>query len=87
MRLLVIRKAHFSQSPKPMSRLCHCRPFVRSPQQQQVIAAYENAMNEMTVQIIAMLTPRQKLHLTKEIASINDDFKKLNAATEAISSK
>ena len=59
----------------------------RTPQQQQVIAAYENAMNEMTVQIIAMLTPRQKLHLTKEIASINDDFKKLNAATEAISSK
>ncbi len=59
----------------------------RSPQQQQVIDAYENAMNEMTVQIIPMLTARQKRHLTEEIASIVDDFKKLNTAAEAASAQ
>ena len=58
-----------------------------TPQQQQTITAYESAMNEMTVQIIALLTARQKRHLTEKIASINDDFKKLNAAAEAASAK
>jgi hypothetical protein len=58
-----------------------------TPQQQQTITAYESAMNEMTVQIVAMMTARQKHHLTEEIASINDDFKKLNAAAEAASPK
>lgn len=55
----------------------------RTPQQQQVIAAYESAMNEMTVQIIAMLTARQKRHLTEEITSYIDDFKKLNTEETA----
>lgn len=59
----------------------------RTPQQQQVIDAYENAMNEMTVQIIAMLTARQKRHLTEEITSIVDDFKKLNTAAEEASTQ
>ena len=59
----------------------------RTPQQQQVIDAYENAMNDMTVQIIAMLTARQKRHLTEEIASLVDDFKKLNTADEEASTQ
>jgi len=58
-----------------------------SPQQQQAIVAYESAMNEMTVQIVAMLTARQKHRLNERIASIIDDFKKLNAAAEAESAK
>jgi hypothetical protein len=59
----------------------------RTPQQQQAIDAYESAMNEMTVQIVAILTTRQKHHLTEKIASIIDDFKKLNSAAEAASPK
>ena len=59
----------------------------RTPQQQQAIAAYESAMNEMTVQIVAMQTARQKHYLTEKIASIIDDFKKLNSAAEAASAK
>lgn len=59
----------------------------RTPQQQQVIDAYENAMNEMTVQIVAMLTARQKRHLSEAITSIVDNFKKLNAAAEEASTQ
>ena len=59
----------------------------RTAQQQQVIAAYESAMNEMTVQIVALLTERQKRHLTEGVASLNDDFKKLNAEAEAANYK
>lgn len=58
------------------------RELSRTPQQQQAIAAYESAMNEMTVRIIALLTVRQKQHLTEEMTSYIDDFRKLNAAAE-----
>ena len=54
----------------------------RTPQQQQAIAAYEGAMNEMTVRIVQLLTARQKRHLTEEITSYIDDFRKLNSAAE-----
>jgi len=54
----------------------------RTPQQQQIIAAYEDAMGDMTIQIAASLTTRQKQHLSDEIASYIDDFSKLNLATE-----
>lgn len=50
----------------------------RSPQQQQTIAAYESAMNEMTAQIFELLTARQKHHLSEKIVSFIDDFQKLN---------
>ena len=49
----------------------------RSPQQQQAIAAYESAMNEMTVQIFGLLTTRQKQHMSEKIVSYIDDFQKL----------
>ena len=49
----------------------------RSPQQQQAIAAYESAMNEMTVQIFELLTTRQKNYLSEKIVSYIDDFQKL----------
>ena len=54
----------------------------RTPQQQQAIAAYESDMNEMTVRIAGLLTPRQKRHLTDRIISYIDDFRKLNAEAE-----
>ncbi len=50
----------------------------RSPQQQQAIAAYESAMNEMTVQIFGLLTMRQKQHLSEKIMSYIEDFQKLS---------
>jgi hypothetical protein len=59
----------------------------RTPQQQQAIAAYEDAMNEMTVRIAATLTTRQKQHLSEEIASYIDDFRKLNSKVETASIK
>ncbi len=49
----------------------------RSPQQQQAIAAYESAMNEMTARIFELLTIQQKNHLSKKISSYIDDFQKL----------
>ena len=49
----------------------------RSPQQQQAIAAYESAMNEMTVQIFELLTTRQKNHLSEKIESYIEDFQQL----------
>ena len=57
----------------------------RTPQQQQAIADYEDAMNEMTVRIAATLTTRQKHHLSDEIASYIDDFRKLNSKVETAS--
>jgi hypothetical protein len=51
----------------------------RTLQQQQAIAAYESAMNEMTVRIVELLTARQKHHLTEELTSYIDDFRKLNS--------
>jgi phage FluMu protein gp41 len=51
----------------------------RTPQQQQSIAAYESAMNEMTARILALLTSRQKQRLTEKITSYIEDFQKLNA--------
>jgi len=59
----------------------------RTPQQQQAIAAYESAMNEMTVRIVELLTTRQKHHLTEEIASYIDDFRKLSSKAETASVK
>lgn len=50
----------------------------RSPQQQQAIAAYESAMNEMTVQIFELLTASQKQHLSDKIASYINDFQQLS---------
>lgn len=52
----------------------------RTPQQQQAIAAYEGAMNEMTAQIFALLTPRQKQHLSKKLLSYIADFQQLHLA-------
>lgn len=52
----------------------------RTPQQQQAIAAYESAMNEMTAQIFGLLTPRQKQHLRKKLLSYIADFQQLHAA-------
>lgn len=49
----------------------------RSPQQQQAIAAYESAMNEMTARIFELLTINQKNHLSKKISSYIEDFQKL----------
>ena len=49
----------------------------RSPQQQQAIVAYENAMNEMIVRIFELLTAQQKDYLSKKISSYIDDFQKL----------
>ncbi|MBI5890817.1 MAG: hypothetical protein HZB47_09090 [Nitrosomonadales bacterium] len=57
--------------------------ITRTPLQQQSIAAYENAMNEMTVRIFELLTARQKQHLGEKIVSYIDDFRKLNSGTEA----
>jgi hypothetical protein len=54
----------------------------RTAQQQQAVAAYENAMNEMTVRIAGLLTARQKHHLTEEITAYIDDFRKLNSVAE-----
>lgn len=54
----------------------------RTPQQQQAIAAYERAMNEMTAQIFALLTPRQKQHLNKKLLSYITDFQQLHAAAD-----
>ena len=59
----------------------------RTQQQQQAIDAYEDAMNEMTVRIAATLTTRQKQHLSEEIASYIDDFRKLNSKVETASIK
>jgi hypothetical protein len=59
----------------------------RTPQQQQAITAYESAMNEMTLRIAATLTTRQKQHLSEEIASYIDDFRKLNSKVETASIK
>ena len=50
----------------------------RSPQQQQAIAAYESAMNEMTVQIFELLTTHQKNHLSEKIVSYIEDFQQLS---------
>jgi hypothetical protein len=54
----------------------------RTPQQQQNIAAYENAMYEMTAQIFKTLTTRQKLHLNESIAAYIDEFTKLNMGVD-----
>ncbi len=58
----------------------------RTPQQQQAIAAYESAMNEMTVRIFELLTARQKHYLSKTIVSYINDFQKLNSVVETASS-
>ncbi len=55
----------------------------RTPQQQQAIAAYESAMNEMTARIVGLLTVRQKHHLSEKIASYLDDFRGLTTAARA----
>jgi hypothetical protein len=55
----------------------------RTPQQQQSIAAYESAMNEMTARIFELLTSSQKQRLTEKITSYIEDFSKLNSAVEA----
>ncbi len=57
----------------------------RTPQQQQSIAAYESAMNEMTARILELLTTQQKQHLTAKITSYIEDFSKLNSAVETAS--
>lgn len=54
----------------------------RTQQQQQGIAAYESAMNEMTARIFELLSSRQKQHLTATITSYIQEFEKLNAASE-----
>jgi len=54
----------------------------RSAQQQQAIAAYERAMNEMAARIFGLLTTRQKHHLSEKITSYIVDFQKLNSALE-----
>ena len=54
----------------------------RSAQQQQAIAAYESAMNEMAARIFGLLTTRQKHHLSEKITSYIVDFQKLNSALE-----
>ncbi len=51
----------------------------RTPQQQQAIQSYENAMDEMTARIYELLTDRQKTHLSKEILTYIEDFQHLNA--------
>lgn len=51
----------------------------RTPQQQQAIQSYENAMDEMTVRIYEQLTDRQKSHLRNEILSYIEDLQHLNA--------
>lgn len=53
-----------------------------SPQEQQVIEAYDRAMSEMIVRIFAMLTTPQKNHLRKKIADYIDDFQRLHSVTE-----
>jgi hypothetical protein len=59
----------------------------RTPQQQHAISAYEDAMNDMTVRIAATLTTRQKHHLSDEIASYIDDFRRLNSKIETTREK
>ena len=59
----------------------------RTPEQQQIVAAYENAMNEMTVRLDQLLTARQRHHLSEEITSYIQEFRKLNAKAEAVTIK
>ena len=54
-----------------------------SPQEQQAIDTYDNAMNEMITRIFELLTADQKDHLRKKISGYIDDFQKLHSATEA----
>lgn len=55
----------------------------RSAQQQQVISAYESAMNEMTAKIFGLLTARQKHQLSRMISSYIDDFQEINSVDAA----
>lgn len=54
----------------------------RTPPQQQSIAAYENAMYEMTAQIFKTLTARQRLHLNEGIETYIDEFRKLSMGVD-----
>lgn len=54
---------------------------IRTPQQQQVIQAYENGMIELTVRIYELLTARQKDHLRNKIASYVENFQGVSAKT------
>lgn len=58
-----------------------------TPQQQQAITAYEDAMNEMTIRLVALLTTRQRQYLTDEIATYIDGFRKLGSKLETTSVK
>jgi len=55
----------------------------RSPQHQQAITAYDNAMNEMIAQIHGMLKPHQKRHLSEMLKIYIDDFERLYTDIEA----
>ncbi len=50
----------------------------RTPQQQQAIQSYENAMDGMTAQIYNLLTDRQKAHLREKIATYIGDLQYLS---------
>lgn len=54
----------------------------RSAQQQQAIAAYENAMNGMTVRIFELLSVRQKQRLSEKVAGYIGDFQQLAAQND-----
>ncbi len=54
-----------------------------SSQEQQTLAAYDSAMNEMVVGIVASLTAEQKRHLHHKLADYIDDLQTLHAAADA----
>jgi hypothetical protein len=55
-----------------------------SPQEQQVIEAYDSAMNEMIARISGLMTERQKDHLRKKISGYIEDFQKLHLEATTI---
>lgn len=57
----------------------------RTPQQQQAIQSYENAMDEMTARIYELLTDRQKSHLREEIQFYIENFRYLSAEARTAS--
>lgn len=56
----------------------------RTPQQQEAIQSYENAMDDMTAQIYGLLTDRQKGRLREKILTYIDDFQYLTAEKVAL---
>ncbi|ADE12401.1 DUF6279 family lipoprotein [Sideroxydans lithotrophicus] len=84
--LIALLKQHASAGEDKISALfsqwLDAPPIPVSPQAQQTLQAFDDAMNEMVVRTFDLLTAKQKEHLHQKLSGYIEDFQKLHTATE-----